>query len=273
MGRFAKYHPNVYAKKEGGTIILAVVLLVPPAPCMSWRHCVSLWKQKCFVWASKRGHRKKNQWIGCIFNTFPEKLNPNVCSTFHGGLFPEPGRVAYTGLHEGCFYQVEQFQLWGHSGASDSQPVSKFSYLKNLPLTIQMRVLSCVVLVVCNFSYHKCRHGNICSDAMQHVKRQYKSLPSVIMSPLDATNASFIMCFIVFVSPFRDTASQYGKGRNISVSRLRFSANHNALDSWPIRARLASQNDELCKNVRVSERRSIEKQQLCTVCGKLLVFF
>ncbi len=67
------------------------------------------------------------------------------------------------------------------------------------------------------------------------------------MSPLDATNASFIMGFIVFVSPRRDTASQYGKGLNISVSRLRYSANHNALDSWPIRARLASQNDELCK--------------------------
>ncbi len=59
----------------------------------------------------------------------------------------------------------------------------------------------------------------------------------------------------------RDTASQHGKGRNISVSRLRYSANNNALDSWPIRAHLASQNDELCKNRRVSERRNIEEQQ------------
>ncbi len=48
-----------------------------------------------------------------------------------------------------------------------------------------------------------------------------------------------------------DTASQLGKGRNISVSHLRYSAKHNALDSWPIRAGLASQNDELCKNLRV----------------------
>ncbi len=55
------------------------------------------------------------------------------------------------------------------------------------------------------------------------------------------------MDFIVFVSSCWDTASQYGEGRNISVSRLRYSANHNALDSWPIRARLASQNDELWK--------------------------
>ncbi len=81
------------------------------------------------------------------------------------------------------------------------------------------------------------------------------------MSPLDATNALFIMGFIVFVSSRQDTASQYGKGRNISVTRLRYPANHNALDSWPIRARLASQNDELCKNRRVSEKRSIEEQQ------------
>ncbi len=80
------------------------------------------------------------------------------------------------------------------------------------------------------------------------------------MSPLDATNASFIMDFIVFVSSRQDTASQYGKGRNISITRLRYSVNHNALDSWPIRAHLASQNDELCKNRHVSERRSIEEQ-------------
>ncbi len=73
------------------------------------------------------------------------------------------------------------------------------------------------------------------------------------MSPLDATYASFIIGFIVFVLSRRDTPSQYSEGRNISVTRLRYSANHNALDSWPIRARLASQNDELCKNWRVSE--------------------
>ncbi len=69
------------------------------------------------------------------------------------------------------------------------------------------------------------------------------------------------MGFIVLVSSRRDTASQYGEGRNISISRLRYSANHNAPDSWPIRARLASQNDELCNNRRVSERWSIEEKQ------------
>ncbi len=73
-------------------------------------------------------------------------------------------------------------------------------------------------------------------------------------------NASFKVGFIILVSSRRDTASQHGKGRNISVTCLRYLANHNALDSWPIRAHLASQNNELCKNQRVSERWSIEEK-------------
>ncbi len=48
--------------------------------------------------------------------------------------------------------------------------------------------------------------------------------------------------FIVFMLSRRDTASQQGKGCNISVTRLRCSTNHNSLDIWPIRAHLASQN-------------------------------
>ncbi len=74
-------------------------------------------------------------------------------------------------------------------------------------------------------------------------------------------NASFVMGFMVLDSSRRDTVSQHGKGRNNSVTRLSYSANHNALDSWPIRARLTSQNDELCKNWHVSERLGIEEQQ------------
>ncbi len=42
--------------------------------------------------------------------------------------------------------------------------------------------------------------------------------------------------------------SKYGEGRNICVTRSRYSANHNALDSRPIRAHSATQNDELCKS-------------------------
>ncbi len=69
------------------------------------------------------------------------------------------------------------------------------------------------------------------------------------------------MGFIIFVSSVRNTASQYGKGRNIYVRRLRYSANHNALDSWPISVHLAFQNNELCKNQCVSERQGIEEQK------------
>ncbi len=53
--------------------------------------------------------------------------------------------------------------------------------------------------------------------------------------------------FIVFVSSCQDTPSQYGKWRNISVTRL--SIRPITLDSWPIRAHLASHNDELCKKL------------------------
>ncbi len=62
------------------------------------------------------------------------------------------------------------------------------------------------------------------------------------------------MGFIVLVSSRRDTASQYGKRRNISVTRLRYSANHNALDSWPIRAHLASQNDEIFVQINTFQK-------------------
>ncbi len=71
------------------------------------------------------------------------------------------------------------------------------------------------------------------------------------MSQLDATNASFIMGLIVFVWSRRDKASQYDKGRNISVTCLRYSANDNAL---------ANQSTPRFSNQCVSERRSIEEQ-------------
>ncbi len=63
---------------------------------------------------------------------------------------------------------------------------------------------------------------------------------------MDATTAWFIMGFIVFVS--LGHTSQYGEWRNISVSRLRYSANHNAPDSWPIRAHLVSGVMSFVKN-------------------------
>ncbi len=70
------------------------------------------------------------------------------------------------------------------------------------------------------------------------------------MSPLDATNASFIMGFIVFVSPHGDTASQYGEGR-IRPITTRWIAGQ-------------SEHSSLLKTisyVKIGERRGIEEQQ------------
>ncbi len=56
------------------------------------------------------------------------------------------------------------------------------------------------------------------------------------MSPLDATNS---FCVV--------TPGHHNTVRGVALPSHAYSANHNALDSWPIRARLAFQNDELCK--------------------------
>ncbi len=84
--------------------------IVAAAGAMSWRCCVSLLKRKYF------GHPKedttRNLWLSCIYNTVPEQFTCALCIAFYGGLFPEPGRVAYNaGLHKACFYKVGQFQL------------------------------------------------------------------------------------------------------------------------------------------------------------------
>ena len=71
----------------------------------------------------------RNQGLSCIYNTVPEQFNPNIqmCVVhFMEHCFADPGRVDY------------------NAGRSDSQSVSTFSYLKNLPLMIQTRVLSSV---------------------------------------------------------------------------------------------------------------------------------
>uniref|UniRef100_A0A672S5X6 Myosin VIIA n=1 Tax=Sinocyclocheilus grahami TaxID=75366 RepID=A0A672S5X6_SINGR len=67
----------------------------------------------------------------------------DVCSTFYGGLFPDPSRVDY---NDGC---------------SDSQTVSKFFIFKGFATDDSNASFEqCrVALVVCHFSDHKCRHG------------------------------------------------------------------------------------------------------------------
>ncbi len=94
VGRFAKLFSNVYVMKAGGTIILAVVLSLPPAPCPGDAvfHCES----KSTLLRLPKEDTTRNQWL-CLQHcsrTVQHKYS-SVCSTFYGGVFPEPGRVAY----------------------------------------------------------------------------------------------------------------------------------------------------------------------------------
>ncbi len=109
---------------------------------------------------------------------------------------------------KGCFFKVGQFQLRKDSLTLLTHSLNTFSYLKNLLLTSNASFEQCrLVLVVWRFSDHKCRHGNVYAAHCNATRKK-----TVIMSPLDATKASFIMGFIVFVSSRRYTASQYCKG-------------------------------------------------------------
>ncbi len=78
VGIFAKHRPNVYAKKEGVTFILAVVLLLPPAPCRG----DAVFPCESTLFGLPKEDTTRNQWLSCIFNTVPEQFNPNtrVCA-------------------------------------------------------------------------------------------------------------------------------------------------------------------------------------------------
>ncbi len=76
--------------KEGGTFILAAVLLLPPAPCPGDTvfHCES---ESTLSGLPKEGTtRNLLNLHHCSRTVQPKYLS--VCSTFYGGLFPDPGR-------------------------------------------------------------------------------------------------------------------------------------------------------------------------------------
>ncbi len=76
MGRFAKHHPNVYAKKEGATIIIAELLLLPPAPCPG--DAVFRCERETTFFGLPKEDTTKTQWLSYIYNTVPEQFNPNI---------------------------------------------------------------------------------------------------------------------------------------------------------------------------------------------------
>ncbi len=125
--------------KGSGTIILAVVLLLPPAPCCG--DAVFRCECESTLFGLPKEDTTRNQWLSCIYYTVPEQFHPNI-SVQH--IIPEPGRVACNaGLHKGCFNEVGQFQLCKDSLALLTH-FCKYVFVKSLPLTIQMQVLSCV---------------------------------------------------------------------------------------------------------------------------------
>ncbi len=62
--------------KEGGTIILAVVLLLPPAPCPG--DAVFRCESETTLFGLPKEDTTRNQWLSCIYNTVPEYFNPNI---------------------------------------------------------------------------------------------------------------------------------------------------------------------------------------------------
>ncbi len=84
-----------------------------------------------------------------------------MCSIFYGGLFPEAGRLTYNaGLHKDCFYKVGKIQL-----CKDSLALLTYSlyvrYKEYATDDSNASFEQCrVVLVVCHFYDHKCRHSN-----------------------------------------------------------------------------------------------------------------
>ncbi len=64
------------SKKEGAIFILAVVLLLPLAPCP--RDAVFCCESENTLFGLPKEDTIRNQWLSCISNTVPEQCNPNI---------------------------------------------------------------------------------------------------------------------------------------------------------------------------------------------------
>ncbi len=62
--------------KEGRTVILAVVLLLPPAPCPG--DAVFRCESESTLFGLPKEDTTRNQWLSCIYYTVPEQFNPNI---------------------------------------------------------------------------------------------------------------------------------------------------------------------------------------------------
>ncbi len=62
--------------KESGTIILAVVLLLLPAPCPG--DAAFRCESETTLFGLSKEDTTRNQWLSCIYNTVPEQFNTNI---------------------------------------------------------------------------------------------------------------------------------------------------------------------------------------------------
>ncbi len=146
-----------FAKKEGGTFFLAVVLLLA-AGAMSWRRCES---ETTLFGLPKRIQLESvvKLYLQHCSRAVQHKYS-SLCGTIHGGLFPEPGRrvALLAGLHKGCSIK------WGNF--SFARTVWRFwltacKYVSAYDDSNASFEQCRVVLLVWPFSDHKCRHGKV----------------------------------------------------------------------------------------------------------------
>ncbi len=62
--------------ERGVSIILSVVLLLPPAPCSG--DAVFRCERESTLFVFPKEDTTRNQWLSCIYNTVPEQFNPNI---------------------------------------------------------------------------------------------------------------------------------------------------------------------------------------------------
>ncbi len=62
--------------KEGRTIIVDVVLFLPPAPCPG--DAVLRCERESTLFGLPKDDTTRNKWLRCFYNTVPEQYNSNI---------------------------------------------------------------------------------------------------------------------------------------------------------------------------------------------------
>ncbi len=137
--------------------ILAVVLLLPlPCPGDAVFRCES----ESTLFGLPNEDTTRNQWFSCVYNTVPEQFNPNirVCAEH----FTED---YFLNLGVACQLCTKAVSIkWGNSNFARTVwrfwlTAWKYVFLfKEFATDDPKWVLT---FVVCLFSDHKCRHGNV----------------------------------------------------------------------------------------------------------------